>query len=146
MVNMCKCKIGVQSMKGRHNPHLNEPGYIYSRFNKDNDDWIVLYDGSIAGLKEKGRWVVSCAAHGTLISETNQRRAKKLMAEPEKWCDTCKSIKTPRPTLHIIPFEKKSPEDKNIELKKMAEKIKDNPEKFDMFEEVYGVRPNLYWD
>lgn len=133
-------------MVKRPNPQAAEPGYVTSRLNPDTGEPIVLYDGPVAGFKEKQRWIVVCAAHGSLVPETNQRRARALLRTPALWCESCRRAATPLPTLHVVPFPQRTPEEQERELRFMAQKAKDNPEKVALFEQVYGVSPYRFWD
>lgn len=133
-------------MSKRPNPLSAEPGYITSRKNPDTGESLVLYDGSVAGFKNEKKWVCVCALHGTIISESNQRRARALLRSPSLWCECCRSISDPTPILHIVPFQQKTPDDQEREMRVMAQKTKDNPEKVELFEKVYGVSPKAFWN
>lgn len=133
-------------MSKRHNPIASEPGYVASRINPETGEPIVLYDGPLAGFADKPRWVVVCALHGTIIAETNQRRARSLLRAPEAWCECCKTVAEPVPSVHIIPFRQKTPDEQEQELRIMAQRTKNDPEKVELFEKVYGVSPRMFWN
>lgn len=125
------------------NSRADEPGFVAA--NKQ----VVLYSGEEAGFDTtEGKWTIFCTEHGAFASESNQRRARKLMREPHHWCPECKKLQEQVPDLpaKLVPFEQKDADQKAKELRFMANIVKHKPEKASLFERAYGVRAEQYWD
>lgn len=134
-------------MARKNTPFDDEDGFITASSNPYIDGYVVLYDGHEAGFDaEGGRWKMFCSAHGTMQSETNRKRANKQLGAPEAWCRTCARLledRTQTRTVQVRTFQK--PIDKESELRFWAKKAKNNPEKQELFERMFGVRPDAYW-
>lgn len=128
-------------------PHADEAGFVATKMNMLNGQDIVLYDAEVAGFDlNDGRWVVVCHSHGTTTHESNQRRARKLMAGPAAWCSGCRHSTVPEvKRLRLMPFEMKSPEEQAREMRFAAKRVRGNPEKIALFESVYGVKPDEFY-
>ena len=131
--------------------HTGEAGFLSAWLNPRTDLYVVLYDSSEAGFKNDrhAKYTLFCAAHGTTCCESNVRRAKSLMKTPDFWCQDCAKIEDDgqdAPALKVVPYDLKSPEEQDREMRLMAQMIRGDVEKARLFETVYGVRPDLYWD
>jgi hypothetical protein len=128
-------------------PHADEAGFVCARANPRSGQDIVLYDAKESGFDEtKGRWVIFCVAHGTTLQQTNQRRARKLMGSPETWCTGCCRTEETAYVAQPVPFNLKTPEEQVRELRFAATLVRGNPEKAELFERVYGVKPDSFWN
>lgn len=134
--------------RSHSNPHADEAGYVAASLNARTGQYVVLYDGRLAGFDtSEGHWTVFCVTHGSFCCETNQRRARKLMKEPAVWCEECRDVdEAPRIPRRVVPFSLKSPEEQQKELRFMAKMVKGNAEKVALFETIYGVKPDAFWD
>lgn len=131
-------------------PHNGEAGFIAAINNPRTDLYIVLYDSKQAGFKgDCAKYTLFCAAHGSTCCETNVRRAKSLMKTPNFWCDGCEQIEDDggwNEDLKVVPYDLKSPEEQDREMRILARMIKGDAEKAALFKAVYGINPDLYWD
>ena len=129
-------------------PFDDDLGFVQSKKNDLTSGWIVLYDGDEAGFSvDSGRWHLLCTEHGSIEAETNKVRAKALLKTPEKWCTVCKRRveDKDRPLKHLS-REIETTESRDREMRFWAKKAKNNPEKCRLFEQMYGVKPDEYWD
>lgn len=134
--------------KNPPSPFDEELGCVCSRKNTITNEWVILYDGEEAGMNTKdGRWQMYCSEHGSVISETNKTRAKKALKTPEQWCKSCKrktKAKIGQPMRKVVDIQD---DDKlEREMRFWANKARDNPEKCQIFEKIYGVKPDGFWD
>jgi hypothetical protein len=129
-------------------PHDDDDGFITARPNSLVDGFVILYDGNEGGFDtEGGRYVVFCQPHGSMTNETNKARATKLLASPENWCDACARAKFGPVAMRVMTFDhEKSPEAKEREMRFWAERTRNSSEKQELFERMYGVKPDGYWD
>lgn len=130
-------------------PHDEELGFITARVNRLTKSFSILYDGEEAGFDiSKGKWNVFCSEHGTLTAETSKARATKMLKSPENWCKSCARKKKAKERLAepVRQLKEKTSEDIDKEKRFFAKKAKNNPEKQILFEKIYGVGPELYWD
>ncbi len=131
-------------------PHADDVGYVSSRRSALTNQFIVLYDGSAAGMDvAKGRWCTICTAHGTMGFHRTRVLGREALRAAATWCEECGKIaagsdEIPLPV--IRPFRLKTPEGKEHELRFWAKKVRDNPEKTRLFVEAFGVKPDSYWD
>lgn len=131
--------------------HTGEAGFLSAWLNPRTDLYVVLYDSAEAGFKSdrQSKYTIFCAAHGTTCCESNLRRAKSLMKTPDFWCKECGQIEddtAEQPTLKVVPYDLKTPEDQDYEMRVLAQMIRGDAEKIQLFETVYGIKPDLYWD
>lgn len=129
-------------------PYDNDPGFVQGKQNPISNGWVILYDGEESGFTtEDGRWQCLCIEHGSMACETAKIRAQKMMKAPETWCKTCKRKKDEklRP-LRPISQKPETEESREREMRLWAKKAKNNPEKCRLFEQMYGVKPDGYWD
>jgi hypothetical protein len=117
----------------------DEAGFVTSRRNPLTRGQTVLYDGDEAGLDtEDGRWSMFCREHGALVPHTNRAKATKLLRSPQDWCPQCANLaKT---------AQEPTPQDLEREMRFWAAKARHDPEKEALFEKMYGVGPETYWD
>jgi len=130
-------------------PHDEETGFVSARENVQTKGWVVLYDGEEAGFDtQPGRWNLFCPAHGALMTETSKTRANKLLRNPQDWCPQCRTIASAEIEVEgtrIIRLDK-TPEELEREMRFWAKKAKNNPEKQALFEKMYAVSPERFWD
>ncbi len=129
-------------------PHDDDDGFILARAHPVVDGFVILYDGYEAGFEsDGGRYTVFCQPHGSMAQETNKGRANKLLVAPEKWCDACARHKFGPVALKVVTFDdKRNPEAVEREMRFWAQKARDSREKQELFERMYGVKPDGYWD
>lgn len=129
------------------NPYVKDLGFVSARKSPITTGWVVLYDGRIAGFDlKKGRWHLYCPDHGSMFAETNKARATKLMGNPAGWCGVCKKHHDDkhRPMKPMILNDSQEAKDREMAL--WAKRAKNNPEKCRLFEQMYGVKPDRFWD
>lgn len=129
-------------------PHDDDDGFALARANPVGDGFLILYDGYEAGFDtENGRWTAFCPAHGSMTQETSKARATKLLSVPETWCDACARQKFGPVALKVVNYEeRRTPEAVEREMRFWAQRARDSHEKQELFERMYGVKPNGYWD
>jgi hypothetical protein len=129
-----------------------EAGFVASRPNPLTRGETILYDGYDAGLNtEEGRWSLFCPDHGVLVPNTNKAKATKLLRSPSDWCPQCAVLAKAanEPPHHHRPMARvteKTPEDLDREMRFWAKKARYDPEKEALFEKMYGVGPQTFWD
>lgn len=127
-----------------------EPGLISSRIDPMTGLPIVLYLSKEAGFTNStGKYTLYCTDHGETCCETNLRRAKSMMRTPSFWCAECRDAAPEEVTsrdLKVVPYDLKSPEQKEREMRAMARIVKGDFEKAALFEALYGTKPDSYWD
>lgn len=131
-----------------HTPHDEDDGFVTARQHPVVDGFVILYDGNEAGFEtENGRWTVFCQPHGSMSNDTNKTRATKLLKSPEEWCSACSRIKFGAVTLKVVTYDnEKNAEAKEREMRFWAKRARESSEKQELFERMYGVKPNGYWD
>jgi hypothetical protein len=129
-------------------PHDDDDGFVTARPHPISDGSVVLYDGQEAGMDtDDGRWIMFCPAHGSMAGETNKARATKLLQQPEDWCDACASTKFGPVTMKVVTFDSdKNPEAAEREMRFWAQRTRGSCEKQELFERMYGVKPDSFWD
>lgn len=127
-------------------PYDDELGCVCVRKNIISGEWAVLYDARLAGMSESdGRWKMLCSEHGAIVSERTKAQASKALRSPETWCKNCKrkaKAKT-KPMKPIVVSDDKEKLEREMCL--LANKVRNNPEKCEIFEKIYGVKPDQYW-
>lgn len=128
-------------------PHDEDDGFVAARANPFTNDYVVLYDGYEAGFQtDTGRWTLFCQNHGSMTQETSKARAKKLLQTPDAWCDACSAVRFGPVTLKVVALDTESPEALDQEMRFWARRTKASSEKQKLFEKMYGVKPDGYWD
>lgn len=129
-------------------PHDDDDGFVTARAHPVVDGYVILYDAYEAGFEtEDGRWTAFCQAHGAMTSETNKIRATKLLQHPENWCDACSRAKFGPVAMKVVTFDsEKTPEAREREMRFWANRARDSHEKQELFERMYGVKPDRFWD
>jgi hypothetical protein len=126
----------------------DEAGFVCARDNEITRNKVILYDGYFAELPiVEGRWSLFCSEHGTLVADTNKRRAIKRLKDPTEWCGECAAKREHdlhRPMRTVL--DERSPDDLDREMCFWAKMARNNPEKCMLFETIYGVSPEAYWD
>jgi hypothetical protein len=130
-------------------PYDEDLGFVTSRRSSGNS-FVILYDGIEAGFDTSaGRWNMFCPDHGTLVPETNKAKATKMLKDPLVWCKSCARAKK-RKERSALPMKlvviEKTAEEQDREKRFWATLTKNNPEKQELFEKMYGVRPDQFWD
>jgi hypothetical protein len=129
--------------------HTKEAGFITAKLNPKTDLYVVLYGTKAAGMDtSRGKYTAFCAAHGTFCGETSKSRATKLINNPSLWCSDCDDIADVdwNKSLVVVPYSAKTPEEREREMRVMAVIARGNEEKARLFETIYGVNPNQFWD
>lgn len=129
-------------------PYDEDPGFAKATKNEYTNGWLVLYDGDEAGFNtDSGRWHVLCTDHGSMVTETNKVRAQKILQTPAVWCSVCKRRHEDKnKPLRPVSMARETDESRDREKRFWAKKAKNNPEKCRLFEQMYGVKPDEYWD
>lgn len=129
-------------------PYDDDDGFVAARPHPIVDGFVVLYDGVEAGLEsDGGRWAVLCQSHGAMASETSKARATKMLQTPENWCDACSRAKFGSVAMKVVTFDnEKSPEAQEREMRFWANRTRGSHEKQELFERMYGEKPDGYWD
>jgi len=136
-------EISVQTEgAGRNHPYRSEDGFVAARRSKITGQHVVMYDGPQAGLRDTGRWVLVCVAHGTVVSPKGTKRTcRAVLDTPSEWCPDCASMLADDSTT-FVPLAKVD----NITIrKKWAWLVRGDPEKITIFREMYGEDPDRYW-
>jgi hypothetical protein len=136
-------------MPSKRRLHTGETGFLTAWQNPGTGLNIVVYDSKDAGFSsDHQKYTLYCAAHGATCCETNLRRAKSLMRTPKFWCNECNELADDdaHQALRVVPYDLKSPEERERELRVMAQMIRGDVEKAALFETVYGVKPDRFWD
>lgn len=132
-------------------PYDDETGCVCARHNTITQQWSVLYDGEETGMSTvDGKWKMWCSEHGSVASETNKARATKALKFPETWCDNCKreaklKLNNKQPMRKVLIAEQDF-ERLDREMRFWANKARNNPEKCEIFEKIYGTKPDKFWD
>ena len=75
--------------KSVRKPFNNRMGYIASRRNLINNNWVVIYEAVKQGLDiNDGKYAVVCEAHNTIYKTTSIPKARALLKYPE-FCKMC---------------------------------------------------------
>ena len=135
-------------MAGRRksaNPHKDEAGYESSRANEMSGGFCVLYNAQQAGFDASGgRWAVFCSSHGVVVTHANKRVAISLLREPQRWCNMCKDLHEIQQAEHVLTLRHRRDDEDQLRL--WANLARGNPEKSALFEDMYGMKPDAYWD
>lgn len=79
----------------KRKPYNDMAGYVCSRRNEVNRNWVVICDAAEQGLDtDGGRWVVLCIEHGTLVNVTSVKLGRPLLKIPD-FCEECMEGYTP---------------------------------------------------
>lgn len=128
---------------------IAEPGLISSRIDPVTGLPMVLYSSKEAGFTNStGKYTLYCTEHGETCCETNLRRAKSMLRTPSFWCAECRDLSDTGEDrdLKIVPYDLKSTEQKEREMRAFARFAKGDFEKAALFEAVYGTKPDSFWD
>jgi hypothetical protein len=120
--------------------HSKEYGFVCSCKNNLTGKENVLYDTDV---DEKYHWVISCISHAKSLSQSNKTEAKKLLKKPELWCSGCKELEEIIHAEKLLNNSCNRPDEE--QLKSWAKIAKGNPEKCEIFEKIYGLKPDLFW-
>lgn len=118
--------------------HSSEIGFVCSCINTLTDEENVLYD-----TKTKPRWNLTCIAHASNSQQLNKKIATKLLKSSELWCSVCFELDDMKKAEKILNKIENRPDDQQLKL--WANLVKGNQEKCDIFEKIYGFKPDLYW-
>ena len=130
----------------RKTPHDDEDGFVTARSNTLVDGYAVLYDGQEAGFDtDSGRWSLFCSFHGSMHTETTKAKATKLLSSPTTWCRGCARIVEEQNQVHTMQVRKIRKTDRDAEMRFWAKKAKNSPEKQELFQQMFGVKPDAYW-
>ena len=78
------------NFKSVRKPFNNRMGYIASRRNLINNNWVVIYESVLQGLDiAGGKYAVVCEAHNTIYQTTSIPKARPFLKYPE-FCKDCK--------------------------------------------------------
>lgn len=118
--------------------HASEPGFVCSCKNNLTGQENVLYDTG-----EKPRWNVACIAHAKNSQQKNKKIATSLLKTPEFWCNGCFDLEDLRKAEKMLNDSVDRPDDQK--LKMWAKIAQGNPEKCQIFESIYGLKPDSFW-
>jgi hypothetical protein len=130
-------------------PHDDDEGFVLARVHPIVDGYVVLFDGQEAGFEtEQGKWTMFCPAHGSMGHETSKARATKLLHNPDTWCEACANARYGAVAMKVVTLDNKdkSPDVVEREMRFWAAKSRNSAEKQALFEKMYGVKPDGYWD
>jgi hypothetical protein len=133
-------------MARARSPHDDDEGFVAARAHPVVDGYVVLYDAHEAGFETEDRWAAFCQPHGCMMTETSKARASKLLSTPDDWCDACSRAKYGPVAMKVVTYNEKNPEAVEREMKFWAQRARGSCEKQELFERMYGVKPDGYWD
>lgn len=78
----------------KRKPHNDLAGYVASRRNEINRNWVVIAEAEAQHLDGDGdRWAVMCMEHSTVVFMPSVKKARPLLKLPE-FCEECMAEET----------------------------------------------------
>jgi len=83
--------VGLGKARSGRKPYNGDPGYVCSRRNDINREWVVIYDAQQCPGQfddSDGRWVAMCMKHETICNSASLKSARPFLKFPE-FCEEC---------------------------------------------------------